>query len=189
MSEPFISRQDLTDKLGRDVTADDGALIAVDTACDMVRTLSEQTFNRGTTTEVFDGTGTDAILLPELPVNSVGTVEVFNGDLTWRTAGSADYTLNSDGMLLATDTAGTSGVGRTWPRGRQNIRVTYDHGYDPDDLPRDVRGVALAIAERLVLQGPAISEVSGDQQIRYGLNASDFSSGELRILRKHRRCR
>lgn len=189
MATPFISRQDLTDHLGRNVLADDGALIAVDQACDTVRTMTEQTINRGTTTEVFDGTGTDAILLRELPVNGVSAVQVFNGSQVWTTAGTADYTVNGDGMLLATDTAGTSTVGTAWPRGRQNVRVTYDHGWASDDIPRDLRGVALAVAARIHLQGAAIEEASGDQRIKYGLNSTDFSDGERAILRKWRRCR
>ena len=49
-----------------------------DAACDMVRTLAEQTFNDGTTTLTVDGTGTDAIVLPELPVNTVGTVNLID---------------------------------------------------------------------------------------------------------------
>lgn len=192
MPDPFISRQDLTDYLGRNVTSDAGALACVDAACEFCRDISEQTFNRGTTTEVFDGTGTDAILLPELPVNSIGTVQVFNGEQTWTTAGTADYTLNSNGMLLATDTAGTSGIGSAWPRGRQNIRVTYDHGYTigtAGDVPSSVRMVALAAASRMFLQGPILSENLGDQNIRYAAESTALMPTERAILRKYRRAR
>lgn len=194
MPTPFISRQDLTDYLGRDVTTDDGALACVDAACDACRTIAEQTFNRGTTTDTFDGTGTDALLLPELPINSVSTVAVSDSSAppVWTTAGTADYTLNGNGVLLATDTAGTSLFGAVWPARRQNIRVTYDHGYTvgtAGDVPADVRMVALSIASRLLIQGPSVFEVIGENQVRYGLNASDYSAGELRILRKYRQAK
>lgn len=188
MPNPFIDRQDLTDYLGRDVTTDAGALIAVDAACEAVRTISEQDFNAATSTETFDGSGTDALLLHQLPVNSVGTVSVYSGG-TWTTAGTADYSLNGNGVLLATNTAGTSLLGTTWPAGRQNVQVTYNHGYADSDLPRDVRRVALEYAARMIVQGVAKSEVSGTQQVTYGINSTDFTNGELMILRKYKQSR
>ena len=42
--------QDLTDYIGRDVTSDPGALMAIDAACDTIRDITEQDFNVGTTT-------------------------------------------------------------------------------------------------------------------------------------------
>lgn len=194
MPNPFISRQDLTDYLGRDVTADSGALIAVDSASQVCRTLSEQSFNRGTTTDYFDGSGTDALLLPEVPVNSIGTVAVSDGanPPTWTTAGTADYALNGDGVLYATNTAGTALFGTVWPQGRQNIRVTYDHGYtvgSAGDVPSDVRIVALSIASRLLVQGPAMFEALGDVNIRYAAESTAVMPTEKAILRKYRRAR
>lgn len=191
MPDPFISRQDLSDYLGRNVTADDGALACVDAACDFVRDVAEQTFNRGTTTETFDGTGTDALLLPELPVNSIGSVSVSDTDSppTWTLAGTADYALDSRGVLLATDSAGTSGFGRVWPAGRQNIAVTYDHGYTigtAGDVPSSIRMVALTVASRLFLQGPTIFENLGDLNVRYAAESTALMPNELRILRKYK---
>ena len=191
MPVPFISRDDLSDYLGRDVTADDGALIAVDAACDAVRTLTEQTFNETVGGTVFlDGTGTDCLLLPEQPVNAAGTVTVNGTAIT-------DYTLSGNGMLFR----GTVGLsdpywpddlppgGRVWPRGRRNVRVTYDHGYAADDLPRDIRMVALSLASRLVVQGPASQERQGDVAVTYAVAATDFTNGERMILGKYRRHR
>ena len=111
------------------------------------------TFNAGTSTILLDGTGTDALLLPEIPVSAAGTVLVAGGTVT-------DYVLNGNGILFRKQT-GTD-VDYTeallpirWPTGRQNIQVTYSHGYESADLPRSVRMVALAVAARLVVQGPA----------------------------------
>ena len=73
-----------------------------------------------------------------------------------------------------------------WPAGRQNVEVTYKHGYTPAELPRSVRMVALHIASRLVIQGVAQYETIGDVQMRYGVNATDLTDGERRILRKYR---
>jgi hypothetical protein len=178
MPDPFISAQDLVDYLGRGSVSDPGMIIATDAACDICRTIAQQQFNAGTTTLALDGTGTDALRLPELPVNNAGTVTV---------AGAAieDFMLNGHGVLLR-GTAG-SNPRPLWPKGRQNVTVTYDHGFTTIDMPRDVRMVALSIAARLVVQGPAIQEQIGAVTVRYGTNATDLTNGEKAILRKYRR--
>lgn len=178
MPNPFISRQDLTDVLGRDVTADDGALAVVDAACDTCRLFAEQDFNFATSTITLDGTGTDALLLPQLPVSAAGTVTVAAEAIT-------DYVLKDDGTLIRKAADTTTAV--VWPWGRQNVVVTYDHGYTDDELPRDVRMVALQYAARLIVQGPAISESSGQQSITYASAASDLTKTERLILRKYKR--
>src|SRR5215831_8894211 len=105
MPDPFITTQDLSDLLGRDVTADNGAVMAIDAACDVVRDITEQDFNAGTTTITLDGSGTGKLVR--------GTAGV------WQAA--------------------------MWPLGRQNVRVTYEHGYQPTDVPRSIRIVALQL--------------------------------------------
>lgn len=178
MPDPFISQQDVVDYIGRGGTADPGMLIAVDAACDICRSVAEQSFNRGTATASFDGTGTDVLILPERPVNSAGTITV-NG------TAEADYMATDDGLLLR-GTAG--GFPRpVWPLGRQNITITYDYGYD--EIPRDVRMVALSIASRLVIQGPAKRESIGDVTVDYATAATDLTAGERLILTKYRRTR
>ena len=186
MPDPFITEQDVVDLIGRGTATDPGMIIAVDAACDIVRDLTEQQINRGTTTVALDGTGTDALLLPQLPVNSAGTVTV-NGIVI------TDYTLADNGVLFR----GTVGQSdpywpaevppeRVWPKGRQNVSVTYDHGYANADIPRSVRGLALSIARRMVIQGPALQEQSGDQMSRYAVADTDLTSTEKLIVRKHR---
>jgi hypothetical protein len=187
MPVPFISRQDLTDYLGRDVTADAGALIAVDAACDTVRTVAEQDFNQTVGgTAVFDGTGTDSLLLPQLPVSRAGTVLVNGTAVT-------DYVLNGNGILFRRGSlSGQStyydcNFPRVWPTGRQNITVTYDHGYTDAEIPRDVRMVALNLAARLIVQGVATEESLGDARVKYAGPATDLTKGEQMILQKYRR--
>lgn len=178
MPDPFISTKDIVDYLGRGGTADPGMIIAADAACDMVRTLAEQSFNQATSTVVLDGSGTDALLLPELPASGAGTVLVNGGTVT-------DYVLNGNGILLR----GTAGVDPrpVWPAGRQNVQVTYDHGYGDQDIPRDVRMVALSIASRLVVQGPTKSESIGPAGVQYAIASTDLTNGEKAILRKYKR--
>lgn len=177
MPDPFISAQDLTDYLGRPVTSDDGAIIALDAACDICRDLAEQDFNQATSTVTLDGTGTDAILLPQLPVSAAGTVSVNGTAVT-------DYVLDDRGMLLR----GTAYCDPrpVWPRGRQNVVVTYDHGYASDDLPRSIRMVALSIASRLLVQGVALEESIGQTRVKYAVAATDLTGTEKLILQRYR---
>lgn len=189
MALPFITAQDLTDYLGITVTADPGAVIAVDAACDMCRTVSDQSFNRGTSTITLDGTGTDMLLLPQLPVVSAGTVNVSGTAVT-------DYVVDTNrGMLIrkltdqpVQDWWTTDPIPSVvWPRGRQNVQVSYTHGYLDADIPRDVRMVALTVASRLVVQGVSQFEsLPGGVSVRYGTNATDFTDGERQILYKYR---
>jgi len=184
MPDPFISPQDIVDYLGRGGTADPGMLIVADAACDICRTFAEQTFNAGSSTVTLDGTGTDAILLPEQPVNAAGTVLVNGGTVS-------DYVLNDNGVLFRRQTSVGSTTSYystlTWPAGRQNVQVTFDHGYADQDFPRDVRMVALALASRLIVQGPAIQETIGQVSMRYAVAATDLTNTERAILGKYRR--
>jgi hypothetical protein len=178
---PFISPKDIVDYIGRGGTADPGIIIAADAACDMCRTVAGQLFNEITgDTITLDGTGTDTVLLPNVPVNAVGTITLNGGTIT-------DWMFNDNGVVFR----GTAGVDPrpVWPRGRQNVTITYDHGYAEVDIPRDVRMVALALATRLVLQGAAIEEQRGTGRIRYAGPATDLTMGEQLILGKYRHIR
>lgn len=184
----LVDTQNLSDYLGRDVTGDAGADTAVAAASDMVRSLAGQEFTEATETIALDGTNTDALLLPQRPVTSVDSVVLVDSALDETTV--TDYWLDGALGLLLRQGAPSSSNGAayyaSWPEGRRNIVVTYTHGYAPADIPADVRMVALAIATRLVIQGAAIQESSGDVSIRYGTNATDFTAGERAILHKYR---
>jgi hypothetical protein len=188
MPDPFIAPTDLVAYLGRGTITDPGMLIATDAACDICRDIAEQTFNLSTSTVTLDGTGTDALLLPELPVTAAGTVTVAGGTIS-------DYVVNTRLGMLVRKRTGTdvdyTNACRTliWPEGRQNVVVTYQHGYADADLPRSVRMVALAIASRLVVQGVATEESNGPVSVQYAAPSTDLTAGELRILQKYRHTR
>jgi len=175
--EPFISVAELGDYLGQDLTDDEAAAIAVAGASDICRTIAEQRFDYVTDEIIeLDGSGTDALLLPELPVESVSAVlideESVNG---W--------------VLAAAGRLGTLYRRSRWPRGRQNVAVTYTHGYPPEEFPEDVRMVALTIASRLFNQrGPVEFESIGAYSVRYATQTQAPASAlEMAILRKYRR--
>ena len=116
------------------------------------------------------------LILPQRPV-SAGTVLVDGGTIH-------DYIAPTpDGFLYrGSATASYYGAGACWPRGRQNVRVTYEHGYQTLDVPRSIRMVAISYAARLVLQGVAQSETVGDVTVSYGMPASELTTNEMRIL-------
>jgi hypothetical protein len=184
--DPFISQQDLEDLLGRNLQTDPGALLAIDAACDVVRDLSGQQFNRGTSTVTLDGTGTDALLLPQLPVINAGTVTVNGTAVT-------NYDVDTERGILFRGTIALSEWTADWPpptvwtRGRQNVSVTYEHGYANGEVPRSIRFVALSLASRMAVQGLAIQEQQGDVSIRYAVANTDLTNGEKAIIRKYRR--
>ena len=180
MPDPFITVQDLTDILGRDCSSDNGAVMAIDAACDSIRDITEQDFNFATSTVSLDGTGTDSLLLPQRPVTNAGTVLVNGGTIT-------DYIPPTpDGFLYRGTAIAGPWQRPIWPLGRQNVQVTYDHGYliagTVNNVPRSIRMVALMIAQRLVVQGVAQSETVGDVTMDYGMAASDLTKGENAIL-------
>lgn len=180
VSEPFISRDDLASKLFKapgSLDDDELALIAVDAACDLVRDECQQQLSRvDGATIIFspDGDHRD-LLLPELPVE-IDEVRV-DGDVV------LDWVLMKGGILRLTGEADWS----SWPAGDANVEVDCDHGYLPDDLPRQIRLVALSIASRIYRQGIVRQQTTGATSVTYSVAAStDLSSGERIICRRHR---
>jgi hypothetical protein len=174
MAEPFITGAELGTylELG-DLSADPVATIATEAACAICRTFADQEFTSTAGDIVsLDGAGTDALLLPEYPVTDVSAVSVDDSAVT-------DWVVSPIGVLIR--------PGSYWPAGRQNITVTYDHGYAEADFPADVRMVALVVAGRLYDRVDAKQESLGAYSATYVTNATDLTIGEKAILRKHRR--
>lgn len=147
---PFVSVDDLSDYLGQDLSGSDLAVIAVNAACQSIRTFLNRPLNLITETVTLDGSGTDALLL-NAPVVSVDTVTEDDVELDETT----DYIVGDDVLYR---------VGWCWPRGRRNIEVTYTHGYAVDEsdvgadsgdvgspgrMPDDIRQVALELADSI----------------------------------------
>lgn len=178
MPTPFISTSDVVSYVGRGGTADATMIMAVDAACEIVRDYTQQDFNRGTSTIVLDGNDSDVLLLPQVPVVAAGTVSVNGAAIT-------DYCVNESGLLFR-GSAGADPRSR-WPSGRQNVVVTYEHGYADVDVPRSVRRIALEVAARTVLQGPMIEEYVGPVRARYAAVSTELTPTERMILDTYRR--
>lgn len=151
MTAPFISTADLGALLGQDVTASDLAIIAIDSACETIRGYLDNQINLVLGAEErLDGTGTDTLLLRQRPVRNVSTVVEDDEEL----AVDDDYFLGWAGILYR--------VGARWSRGRGNVVVTYDHGWNIVEasgsgdfvrVPSDIRRVALSLASRMFSGG------------------------------------
>lgn len=161
---PFISTADLSALLGEDVTADPLAIIALDSACEIIRSYVGQRLNFDALDVVsLHGNGRGALILPEIPVVDIASVveddEVLDPE---------DYFAISSGLLYKAT------LYDTWSPGIRNVVVTYSHGYavleldvedDPDDttpkpnrMPADIRRVALALSRRVFVASGSVSE-------------------------------
>lgn len=180
--EPFITAADLGSHLGRgDLSGDSAAVAACKAACDLCRTGADLIFTLVEDDVItLDGTGTDVLVLPQVPVIDVTSIlDDDDEEVTF------DWVLTDIGTLLI-----PSG---TWTKGRQNFTITYSHGYTDDasgnGFPEDVRMVALSAAARMYLQGPAVFESIGRRSVRYAGPPMDLTNGEKAILRKHKETR
>jgi hypothetical protein len=188
MPEPFISRDDLADHLHLPAGAldeDEAALQAVDAACDDLRDRTGQLFNHvADETILMDGTGTDALLLPQLPVEEVSSVVVQG----YESAEGYAFALHDSGVLLRIwEPTGTVVASEArWPKGRNNVELTYTHGYADADFPRSIRMLAVRMAARFYQQAPGVVfESLGQHSVRYDTDAGALSSAEALIVRKH----
>jgi hypothetical protein len=178
MTVPFISSADLSDQLGQDVTSSDLAIIAIDSACEIVRSYLDQYLNLVESDEVtLDGTGTYSLLLPQRPVVAVNSVEIAD-------EADPEFYLDDAGILYRTD-------GVVWTKGHGNVTVDYDHGYafhesDVDGarrMPSDIRRVALELASRIwVSQGTQTGQVESETIGSYSYTNAPGSSGGASAL-------
>lgn len=88
------------------------------------------------TTSVLDGSGCDSLRFRQWPVRAVISVEEWSGSawVPWSADALAD--LDPDDIGLVWMRSGT------WPRGRRNLRIEYEHGLG-DDVPLDIVDAAL----------------------------------------------
>lgn len=124
---------------------------SVRAASEAVEGILDHTITLVTDDEVtMDGTGTDALILHELPAVEVSTVTVDDIELDPE----ADYSLGTAGILFRTFPS-------VWTRGRRNVVVVYSHGWaeigdtDGDQVPMDIREAALDYAREVFQAGSA----------------------------------
>jgi hypothetical protein len=162
--DPFISVADLEASIGASI-ADPNSLsvkITLDSACQAVRTYLGQTINLVTgDVEIHSGRYGKKIRLRQRPVRSVTSVVVDD-----EVIDPTNYSVRGHVVTLID--------GSLWWKGNDNVEITYDHGWDlseasDDNVPTDIRYVALSIARRIwndlgadTAAGAIVSETIGD---------------------------
>jgi hypothetical protein len=111
-----------------------------------------------------DGSGESRLILPEPPVRAVSEVVIDAGLTTEETLLTTDYVLDDlprlHGVYLRRIGPSPYWPYNAWPRGRRNITITYDHGWDVTEplsdpppgferVPSAIRSVALGLAKRI----------------------------------------
>jgi hypothetical protein len=169
----FITNSDLKAFMGYPSLEEDKADLATDSACDLIRGATGQSFAQvDGETVVLDGTGTDALLLPQLPVWEVTAVAVDGEELE-----AEDYNFTGAGLLLRLDAD-------VWTLGRQMVEVTYSYGVET--VPAEIRALALTVATRLYQQGTAVSATVGASSVTFATDALSFTEGEKAIVRRYK---
>jgi hypothetical protein len=179
--DTFVDVPTLAQYLETDIDeADPFALFALGAATEAIRKYTDQHISYVADDEItLDGSGTDILLLPELPVHEVSSVEKWESD-DFTAVDSTDYTfrLNGAGMLVR-----RSGE---WGFGRQGVKVTYTHGYER--IPADIRMICTVMAGRAYSQAGEESEGIGQGfNTTYAGQPGVFTKEEERILSKYRR--
>lgn len=179
----IIGDEDLEAYLHRPLLPEEAdlALIATDSASEVVRDYCHQDFTAATNqTVILDGTGTQWLLLPQTPVNAVDSVQVDYGlsSVDTLTEGQDDeYLWYADGRLFR--------VGTTWPSDPQSVAVQYDYGYAT--IPASVRMVALQVAARIFSQGLVRQESVGGYSATYAsADMGGLAPAEERVLSRYR---
>ncbi len=115
-----------------------------------------------------DGTGTDALLLDEWPVEMVYSVELCGRPFHC-------WTWSREGVLSRTD-------GCPWPSIPRAVKVVYDHGYKR--LPPRLASIFQGVANRAVGAGGTLTNAQGapltavkTQSQTLGKHAVTFTDG------------
>jgi hypothetical protein len=175
--EPFVSSADLDAFTGTQHNPDAPlTLLALESACDTIRRYIRQQVNYvENDIEYADGSGTRRLILREMPLRSIESVTMDDGE---ELEAGADYIAYPQESLLVFPWG-------VWPIGVSNVTVVYSHGWDltfspqldsgdiesPGEtaspgapllgeylpVPADLRLVALTLARR-VLAGMGAAE-------------------------------
>lgn len=198
---PFISTDDLAAyldvtevELGNDLIV----YMALDAACQIVRDALQRGINLSEeTVEVLDGSGTDALVLSQRPIQEVTEVLVrWGSDETTIDLAEDLYVENATGCIFLVD-------GTVFTPGKGTVTVTYAHGFaleeiqvtpddenpadDVDRVPSSIRFVAVKLAAAIWrAKGPtstaglATEEHIGTYQYRVQVDqAAQFGSQYL----------
>jgi hypothetical protein len=169
--------------------ADLKAQIALEQASSLVRGYVDRTFDEVIADEVYlDGTGTDALQLPEPPVTELMSIVTLDHDAEETEVEATDYRLSAEvGLVYLLGSA-------RWELGRLNHVVVYSHGYElphegtPGTLPPAIQMVTIQVASRLYGggggggSGVVTSRSIGTWQETFSSSSTDVATSGLTRL-------
>lgn len=185
MTTPLITVEDLGLFLRRSLTGDAAAGIAVEAANAIVfAEVGELEFTSADDL-LIDGSGTDALLLPFIPVSRVRYVGLVDpaGGPDEELEEESEWRLGDGGILYKMP------MTFAWPNGRARVHVIYDHGFqmiepasgEPDfaeRVPSSLRLVALSIAARVYAAGVVgVGGVQSETMGKYSYTLSSTAGG------------
>ena len=175
------------------------ARLALAAATSLIQGYTDQLIAQVTDeTVVLDGSGTDTMLLPELPVTDVSNV-IVNSDtsfpmtlLNQTSESDAEYTFvgGNKGLLIrrqgrfvnyGDDQTAQFGC---WPRRRQSVTVTYTHGYPV--IPAELQLLCVTVASRAWAQDGATQETVGTYIAQYAGQPGVLTADEMKMLGRYR---
>jgi hypothetical protein len=154
----FATIEELAAYTGREIAEDNAsAALALSMASDAVRAYCMQNIS-AVANEAYTAEGPDSrvILLPEVPVTAVASVEVDGTALE-----TTEYNWTRTGIL--------SRIGGVWQPDSTEIVITYSHGYAT--TPGPVKAATLSLAARII-DAPA-----GVKQETIGAYSVTYSNG------------
>ncbi len=184
MASPFVAVADLAAFIGEPIADTDAqAIRAIASGTAAVQSFLGSQVAAGTTVELCDPINAAYLVLSELPVVNVTTVEYFDAydTLAFVTADPTQYTVSRRlGIIAALPFTGIS-----WPGTPESWRVTYDYGYAV--IPDAILTATLGYAARQYATPPGIQqEKVGSYLVRYDAsNTAAFTPSELAGLRPY----
>lgn len=96
------------------------------------------------TAEFYDGDGNKTLILRHRPVVAASITKITVEDVDESADDITDLATNVSGAALKADyEAGIITRGNRWPRGTQNIKITYQAGYVAASIPKDLEAVCI----------------------------------------------
>ncbi|MFC0546928.1 hypothetical protein [Kutzneria chonburiensis] len=161
METPFAEPSALVAYLGSTLSLDRAAMLLAH-ASDIIRGVARQQLHLvEDDTVTLDPLG-QVVLLPELPVLAVSSVDVLVNGMWSPFAGR--WVWSATGTVRAVPS-------HWWPTTPRSVRVTYDHGYDP--IPSDLATVCVSLAARLAVNPVHLQQQTvGGVQVRFAPSAA-----------------
>lgn len=156
--------------------------LLVDIAVDNVINYLNYDFRKRDYVEVYDGDNSDRLILNNYPVNSVSSIAKYDS----LTGGFQTLIQDVDySRLIIKDKTMVILEGGLFEAGNQNYQVSYNAGYDGNDLPKDIKLGLLELASLYFnesSQGQGMLFVIQKNRPQMGMTESFDKDAEQRIL-------